>query len=82
MAKVPRLYADFMNADPWGRIRLNCSGTADSLSSLKLELREGLPVVVFDCSLEADAVTAWSEPEQMWVAVIDWKQIRDIGPAS
>ena len=37
----PRIYADFHNADPKGRLRLNCIGTMEDLSRQQVELPRG-----------------------------------------
>ena len=37
----PRVFADFHNADPKGRLRLNCVGTVEDLTCQKISLRDG-----------------------------------------
>ena len=39
---MPKIYADFHNADSQGRLRLNCVGTTDDLARQQVELRKGL----------------------------------------
>ena len=41
-----RIYADFHNADPEGRLRLNCVGTIEDLSRYQVELRDGEKLVL------------------------------------
>lgn len=70
--------ADFMNADPQGRVRLNCVGTIEDLGSSGLRLTNGLRALVHDEELEADGEVMYSDEEHIWVAKIDWNAIRII----
>jgi hypothetical protein len=81
----PKIYADFHNADPQGRIRLNCDGTLSDLAQQKIELREGLTLSLYADDLDeaghldellADGLVTFSKEEQCWVAAIDWTAIR------
>ncbi len=72
----PTIYADFNNADPRGRLRLNCIGTVEDLSRQRVQLREGLPLILHDEELEADGEAQFSPEEQIWVAIINWRLIR------
>jgi hypothetical protein len=80
----PKVYVDFHNADPQGRIRLNCIGTAEALSQQQVELREGLVLALYSDDLDArdqldellvDGVVSFSDEEHCWVAAIDWTAI-------
>src|SRR5580704_6529860 len=80
----PRIYADFHNADPEGRIRLNCIGTMEDLSRQQVELREGVVLMLYSDDLDdkgqldellVDGVVSFSEQEHCWVAAIDWGAI-------
>jgi hypothetical protein len=74
---MPTLHADFMNADPAGRVRLNCVGTTEDLARLGLRLEDGLRVILTDRDeLEADGEVMYSNDEHIWVAKIDWNAIR------
>jgi hypothetical protein len=76
---IPSLFADFQNADPQGRVRLNCIGTIEDLSRLGIRLQNGLRVVLNDNDeLEADGEVMHSDEEHIWVAKIDWNAIRHI----
>ncbi len=76
---VPTIFADFMNADPYGRLRLTCVGTTEDLARLGIPLVEGLRVIVSDHDeLEADAEVVYSADEHDWVAKIDWNAIRRV----
>lgn len=75
---TPSIYADFNNADPQGRLRLNCAGTVQDLGRQGLQLRVGLKVLVHDEELEAEGEVGYSVDEQIWVARIDWSAVRQI----
>ena len=47
------VYADFHNADSWGRVRLNCVGTIRDLEQKRITLSEGLQLTLSDDDLEA-----------------------------
>jgi hypothetical protein len=72
----PTIYADFNNADSRGRLRLNCVGTVEDLSRQGVQLREGLQLTLHDEELEADGEAHFSAEEQIWVAVINWRLVR------
>jgi hypothetical protein len=72
----PSIYADFNNADPQGCLRLNCIGTIQDLSRQGVRLREGLELTLHDEGLEAEGEAHFSSEEQVWVARIDWRKIR------
>ncbi|MEG4306426.1 hypothetical protein [Microcoleus sp. D3_18a_C4] len=76
--KYPRIFADFHNADEEGRLRLNCVGTIEELSCQNIKLEDGKFLALYDEELEVDGVVQYSEEEILWVAVIDWKQIRQV----
>ncbi len=76
---LPAIYVDFMNADPQGRVRMNCTGTFEDLDRLALSMRDGLRVLVHDEELEADGEVSFSHSEQIWVARIDWNALRPVG---
>ncbi|MCC3454623.1 hypothetical protein [Microcoleus sp. PH2017_08_TRC_O_A] len=74
----PRIFADFHNADEQGRIRLNCVGTIEDLSCQNIKLQNGKLLTIYSEELEVDGAVQYSEEESLWVAVIDWKQIRQV----
>lgn len=74
---IPKVFADFHNADPEGRLRLNCTGTIEDLSRQKIWLSNGLQLILYSEDLEADGVVQYSTKESVWVAVIDWDEIRE-----
>ena len=77
----PKVYADFHNADPQGRLRLNCIGTARDLSRYQVCLVDGLVLTVTREELEVDGTVRYSDEENGWVAEIDWQAIRRLAPA-
>lgn len=74
----PKIFADFHNADAQGRLRLNCNGTIDDLTRQHIDLHNGQTLILYSEDLEVDGVVEYSEVEKVWVAVIDWEQIRQI----
>lgn len=75
-----KIYCDFQNADKEGNIRLNTQGTIDDLMLLDIALEPNMEILVSDGELEACGLVKFSDEEKLWVAEIDWKMIRDIGP--
>jgi hypothetical protein len=59
-------------------LRLNCVGTMEDLARYRVELRDGKKLVLYSEELEADGVVEYSEIERLWVAAIDWHQIREL----
>jgi hypothetical protein len=78
----PKVFADFQNADEQGRLRLNCIGTIEDLSRQGTQLIPGGKLLIYSEELEADAVIEYSDQEKIWVAAIDWEQIREIAEVS
>lgn len=75
----PRIFADFHNADEQSRLRLNCVGTIEDLSRQNhIKLQKGQLLTLYSEELEVDGVVQYSEEESLWVAAIDWEQIRQV----
>lgn len=74
----PRVFADFHNADAQGRLRLNCIGTIEDLSRQRIELQNGQLLTLYSEELEVNGAVQYSEAEKVWVATIDWDQIRPV----
>jgi hypothetical protein len=74
----PRVFADFHNADAEGRLRLNCIGTIEDLARHHIELQDGQLLTFYSEDIEVDGTVQYSELEKMWVATIDWEQIRQV----
>ena len=75
---LSRVFVDFHNADEQGRLRLNCVGTIEDLARQRAELENGRRLTLYSEDLEADGTVQFSEDEKVWVAVIDWEQIRRV----
>ncbi len=69
---------DFHNADEQGRLRLNCVGSIEDLAHQRSGLRNGQSLTLYSEDLEVDGIVEFSEAEKIWVAAIDWDQIRDV----
>ena len=74
------IFADFHNADPQGRLRLNCIGTIEDLARQQILLQDGKLLTLYSEDLEVDGIAQYSESENLWVAVIDWDAIREKAP--
>jgi hypothetical protein len=74
----PKVFADFHNADVQGRLRLNCIGTIEDLSRQHITLQEGQVLTLYSEDLEVEGVVKYSEQKNLWVAVIDWNEIRQL----
>lgn len=66
------------NPDEQGRLRLNCIGTIEDLTEQQTELKNGQQLTLYSEDLEVDGVVQFSEEEKIWVAAIDWNQIRQV----
>jgi hypothetical protein len=75
---VSMVFVDFHNADDQGRLRLNCIGTIEDLARQQAELENGQRLTLYSEELEVDGVVQFSEEEKIWVATIDWNQIRPV----
>lgn len=73
-----KVFVDFHNADVQGRLRLNCVGTIEDLAHQNIELYNGQLLMLYSEDLEVDGVVQFSEEEKVWVAAIDWDQIRQM----
>lgn len=67
----PRIFVDFGNADDRGRIRLNCVRTIEDLAQLKIQLHDGLALIMYGEEIEVPGVVCWSEKENIWVVTLD-----------
>lgn len=72
---VPRIYADFQNADPLGRVRLNCAGTIRDLADQGVQLLEDIQIEIYSEDLATPAEVQYSREEGVWVALIDWSRL-------
>lgn len=73
----PRIFVDFHNSDAEGRLRLNCIGTIEDLSVQKVKLQNGKLLKLYSEDLEVDGIIEYSQSENLWVAIIDWNEIKE-----
>lgn len=73
----PKVFVDFHNADVQGRLRLNCTGTIEDLAHQKIWLQNGQEITLYSEDLEVDGIIQFSTTENLWVAVIDWDNIKE-----
>jgi hypothetical protein len=71
-----RVFVDFDNANAQGCLRLNCIGTIEDLTLQKIELKDGQLLKLYSEDIEVDGTVRYSPTENLWVAVIDWNEIR------
>lgn len=72
-----RVFVDFHNADRQGRVRLNTKGTFEDIETKKITLEKGLKLLLDDHEgLQTEGVVEFSENENIWVARIDWDQLK------
>ena len=81
----PKNYADLLNTDSRGRLRLNNGGTLEDLVQQQVWLQEGLALTLYSDDLDdpgqldelvVEGVVSFSKEERCWVAAIDWTAIR------
>lgn len=75
---LSKVFVDFHNADEQGRLRLNCIGTIEDLARQQTELENGQQLTLYSEDLEVDGVIQFSQDEKVWVATINWNQIRQV----
>ncbi len=51
---MPRVFADFHNADVQSRLRLNCIGTVEDLACQNIELQDGQLLTLYGEDLEVE----------------------------
>ena len=68
---LPTIYADFHNADPQSRVRLNTIGTISDLAACGLTLSAGLTLVLSDVEVQSIGTVTWSAEENIWVASLN-----------
>lgn len=71
---VPRVFADFHNADRMGRVRLNTEGAKQDLLNKKIVLYHGLQLELYDGELVTVGTVRHDDVEG-WVVEIDWSAI-------
>lgn len=78
MSDLPRIYADFNNADVAGRLRLNVAGSLADLDRVRDLVEPGSRVIFYSEDLEVEGSVQHSESEGgIWVGRINWSHLRD-----
>ena len=72
-----RIFVDFHNCDPHGRVRLNTVGTLQDLNRLGFVLREGAEVLLYSYEVETEGIVTYSAEEGLWVANFDTNSVRE-----
>ena len=74
---IPKIFADFNNADQQGRVRLTTNGSLADIRRLNLELKDGMQVFLDDDeSLTTIGYLKYSDDEKIWVVQIDWDNLQ------
>ncbi len=63
--KTLRVFADFHNADSWGRLRLNCIGTVEDLARQNIELHDGQLLTLYSENLEVEGIVQYASEENL-----------------
>jgi len=72
------VFADFNNADSYGRLRLNSKGSLDDIRENNLNLDPGMTISVSDGDMITEGIVEYSSEEDIWVARIDWDQCIEV----
>jgi hypothetical protein len=76
MTTLHRIFVDFNNGDPEGRIRLNTNQTFKDIDNMNITLVHGMQVILYDYDgLETAGIMEFSGSEKIWVARIDWDKL-------
>jgi len=75
---VLRVFADFNNRDPEGRVRLNTEGSIRDVNRQGIRLEDGLVLTISDDDLEVEGTVRYSEEEGLWVVEVPWPMVRDL----
>ena len=75
--KYESIFADFQNADSRGRVRLNTYGAISDTKVHGIVLEENKTVLLDDDDgLQVLGVLQFSTEENIWVAKINWDDLR------
>lgn len=81
----PRIYVDFLNTDDLRRLKLNLVGTREDLSRYRIEMRDGLRLLLYSDDADAngtrddllvEGIVTFDVGQSRWVAEINWDAIR------
>lgn len=71
---LPRIFADFLNADRLGRIRLNTVGAKKDMASFDFRLEDGMTVELYDDDIVISGVARY-DCNEGWVVEVDWRAL-------
>ena len=74
--RTPRVYVDFHNTDTHSRVRLTTRETLDDIRKQWIFLKNGMTLQLHDEEVETTGVVRYSEEEKIWVAEIDWDNLK------
>ena len=79
-----KVWADF-NASSKNGLFLNCKGTIDDLARQKIELKDGMELLLWDEDLDENnnpdnlivqAIAKYNNKLKIWEGVFDWEKMR------
>ncbi len=79
-----KLWADF-NASSENGLYLNCKGTIEDLARQKIELQEGMELLIWDedfdennnpDNLIVEGIAKYNHNHKIWEAVFEWEKIK------
>jgi len=75
---MKRIYVDFHNLDPSGRVRLNTVGSIKDLSRQGVILQDGLEVRLYCEEFEVAGIVEYSSSEHIWTARFNWDNRKEL----
>lgn len=72
------IYADFNNVDEEGCIRLNCTQTLNDIETQAIKIKPGLKLNLTDNQKIVEGRVQYSKPEDIWVALINWSDLKEV----
>jgi hypothetical protein len=73
--ELPRVFADFNNADRLGRVRLNTVGAKDDMERNGIVLSNGMQITLYDDDEFVTEGIVKFDDNEGWVAEIDWSAL-------
>jgi len=75
--ELPKIFADFNNTDSMRRVRLTTVGTLNDLKRMNIKLESGMEILLDDDEgLVTSGIVLFSGEENIWVAKINWDEIK------
>jgi hypothetical protein len=77
MEALPKIFADFNNADAQGRLRLSTIGSLNDIKEQNITLKPGMMVQLTDYEeFSIPGIVEFSKEENRWVAKINWDDLK------